>query len=205
MSNYPTPILDPRLTADMERVRSGSTQLFRVLGNHRSFINEDNADVVLTPPERHLYADLVNGEWHWVNGCEECNGRPRNTAKSYIECDAHNVCCTCGTPRAELKEAPWGCIDGWQCKPCADAEHEAEKAAALAAMPSDEDYDPWDYEGCDRIKCPYCNADIDSDDHYDAIENPRDITCYRCGNTFKLAGETHITWTMTKVDEGGAA
>lgn len=138
----PILINEPLLTPDMKRTRSGATQLFRKDYKDRQFTSEENADVVLRPPERHLFAELIGGQWCWVNGCAECNGKPRDWM-TYIECDKHDVCRTCKTPRSQLTESPWGGKHGWQCKPCAEIEHEAEKVEALAAMP--EEHDEIDY------------------------------------------------------------
>lgn len=202
MSEYPKPIGDDRLSAGMERVRSGRTQLFRAPCGSREFLSEKNADVVLQPPEPHIYADLINGVWTWVNGCAECNGKPRDWM-TYIECEKHDVCCSCGTPRSKLTEAPWGGKHGWQCKPCANAEHEAEKAAALAAMPDEEDYDEWDYRGTSEIKCPHCDYIVGSEDHYSAVENDEVIECPRCDNSFMLSGEMSITWATRRIEKDG--
>lgn len=87
----PILINEPLLTPDMKRTWSGATQLFRKDYKDRQFTSEENADVVLRPPEHHLFAELIGGQWCWVNGCAECNGKPRDWM-TYIECDKHDVC-----------------------------------------------------------------------------------------------------------------
>ena len=74
----------------------------------------------------------------------------------------------CGCSSADAIEQ-WGGSDGWTCKACHDAEHEREKAEALAAMP--EEHKPWHYEGKDEITCPYCAYEFsDSWEHANANE-----------------------------------
>lgn len=197
-------INDTRLTPEMERIRSGSTQLFREVNGSRNFTSHENADVILTPPEKNYYAELINGEWHWVNGCAECNGRPRSWA-SYIECDKHNVCRNCKASRDQITEAPWGGADGWQCKPCADKEHQEEKESALAAA-AEKEYDEWDYRHEDEVKCPYCNTTIeDSGDGelYQALDKEMEIECDVCDHTFLLEAESTVTWTMKRIARAG--
>jgi len=136
---------DPRLVGYTNRTRSGSEQVFYTGNDWRDFdryhadgggikrnvVMHDKPDTIrLKPPQSHYYAQLIDGEWWWVNGCAECNGRPRDWM-TYIECDQHNVCRTCHTPRAELKEAPWGGKNGWQCQSCADAGKTAQEFTAL--------------------------------------------------------------------------
>ena len=128
-----TLIENDKLTPKMERVRSGSTQLFRRKGLDNKFTEESNADVVLEPPRPELYAELIEGQWYWVNGCAECNGKPRDWM-TYVECEKHNVCRTCGVSRQQLKGAVMGGRNGWQCRPCHITEAEINKKAALQAV-----------------------------------------------------------------------
>jgi hypothetical protein len=74
---------------------------------------------------------------------------------AYVICDVHDVC---RTHRSKLTDTPWGGKDGWQCKPCADSEHKADKEAALSSMPDERD--EWDYQGLSEIKCPYCDYEF---------------------------------------------
>lgn len=174
-------IEDNRLTPDMEQVRNGDTQLFRKRRDiYPQFISAENADVVLIPPSRELYAELdeADGRWYWVSSCAECNGQPRGLA-SYRECDKHNVCRTCGVPRAELTETPWGGKTGWQCAPCARREHEERKTAALAAI-VEEDIDT-DYT--DEPTCPYCGHEAGSDDGF---EEGDELECDVCDGEFTI-------------------
>lgn len=188
-----TDLKDPRIQPDkVERTRSGARQEFR-LKNKRSF----DGDYYIDPPEEYLYLEKDGDGWKWVNGCAECNGKPRDWM-TYIECGKHNVCRTCGCPRAELKETPWGGKNGWQCKPCASAEHEAEKHTALEAMP--EEYDELDYWRESSIQCPYCNYQHeDTHEMHSAIENEETHECPRCDHKFLVIGEPEIKWTMKRI------
>lgn len=205
-------INDDRLKCYTQRTRSGSEQIFYTGNDSRDFeryknegggikpsvIMHDKPDTIrLTPPERHYYAELINGEWWWVNGCAECNGLPRDWM-TYIECDKHNVCRTCKTPRRDLKEAPWAGKNGWQCKPCADAQHEIDKQTALAAMP--EEYDEWDYQDLEEITCPYCAYEFsDSWESSDADEEIKE--CPRCDNQFKVTAVHSLTFNCYRIEE----
>lgn len=191
--NTPQTINDSRLTADMERIRSGPDQIFRKSGEGRS--SADN--IILQPPERHFYAELIDGVWCWVNGCAECNGQPRDWM-TYIECEKHNVCRDCQTPRSQLTEAPWGRKDGWQCKPCAAIEHEAEKATALAAMP--DEHDEMDYHFEDKPRCPYCDLqfEVESEEIDGMLNSEEDRQCDRCDHTFTIEAEMSITYSTNR-------
>lgn len=189
-------IENDKLTPEMERIRSGRTQLFRRKGLDSAFTSRENADVILEHENREMYAELIDGKWYWVNGCAECNGKPRDWG-TYIECDKHNVCRTCGCTRAELTEAPWGGKNGWQCKPCAEVEHKAEKEAALADMP--EEYNELNYWHEDNIKCPYCDCKFAEDhEHYDDDES--DLECPRCDNVFTVTANHSVTFTTARKD-----
>src|SRR5271168_4613785 len=104
MTNYLTPVLieDERLTPDLMRIRNGSHQVFYKSEN-RSF----ESDFVIEPPLKHVYAELTDGQWYWVNGCDECHGR-EGTWLTYIKCEKHDVCHQCKTSRKELKQSVWG-------------------------------------------------------------------------------------------------
>ena len=206
------PINDSRLKAYTNRTRSGSEQVFYTGSDSRDWDRyraeggtsnsnvkmHDKPDTIkIIPPENHWFAELVEGEWWWVNGCAECCGHERDWM-SYIECEKHNVCCTCGIPREELKETPWGGKHGWQCAPCARAEHEAEKKAALEAMP--DEYDPWDYRGLDDIKCPYCDYKFqDPWEHCEDSEEEHE--CPRCDNTFLVTAEPTVYFTCQRKED----
>ena len=101
----------------------------------------------------------------------------------------------------QTDRAPWGGKHGWQCKPCADAEHEAEKAAALAAMP--EEFDEWDYSGMSEIKCPYCDQVIDETDYLENMNDEQEIECPRCDHTFTLQGTVTVSWTTNRIAREG--
>lgn len=190
----PQPINDSRLTADMDRIRSGPTQLFYSHGDRRTPV------AAIEPDEKHYYAELIDGVWCWVNGCAECNGQPRDWM-TYIECDKHNVCRTCKTPRSQLKEAPWGGEHGWQCKPCADIEHEADKSAALAAMP--EEHDEMDYHFEDKPRCPYCDLEfeVDSEEIDGMLGIEKERECGRCDHIFTIEAEMSITYSTNRADD----
>ena len=204
-------INDDRLSDYKNRTRNGSEQIFYTGNDERDFDRyraeggnsrhgakmHDKPDTIrLKPPEKHYYAELISGEWWWLNGCAECNGQPRDWM-TYVECDKHNVCRTCKTPRSEIKGPAWGGKDGWQCEPCKDLQHETEKQAALAAMP--EEYDNWDFHGMDEITCPHCAYEF-SDSWEHADDSDEDHTCPRCDNAFTVTAVHSLTFDCSRIE-----
>lgn len=190
------PIADPRLSVDMKRVRSGRDQLFRKKDiNNRTFISKKNADVILVPNEKHLYAFLYQEEWLWVNGCCECNGEKRDWVNSYIECIIHDVCRSCKTPRSEVKTC-WAGKDGWQCDVCIDSEREQRKKHLLEKA---EKYNECDFSGLSKIKCPRCNDEFN--EYWELIDtnNDRDqeVDCPTCEAKFYVVVNTSISFDVT--------
>jgi hypothetical protein len=204
-------INDDRLSSYVKRMRSGITQVFHTGNDQRDFDRyrkegggskhnvtmHDKKDTIrLDPPEKHYFAELIDGEWWWINGCAECNGGPRDWM-TYIECTKHNVCRTCKTPRAEIKDVPWGGKHGWECKPCADSAHEEAKKEALQSV-ADKEYDEFDYLSNDEIICPYCDSKMCSDDFHES----NDVECEVCDNTFNVEVEHTASYTTKRKGEG---
>lgn len=204
---------DPRIAGYTNRTRSGSTQVFYTGNDERDWDRyrkegggrkhnvtmHDKPDTIrITPPEKHYYAELIEGEWWWVNGCEECNGRPRDCVKSYIECEKHDVCNHCGIERKKLDHAPWGKKDGWICQPCAQIAHDIEKEQALADMP--EHHDEWHYHDLHDITCPYCNYKFsDSWEYANADEEEQE--CPRCDNVFTVTAVQSLTFDCSRIEQ----
>jgi hypothetical protein len=175
-------INDKRLTPTMERVRSGRTQLFREINKEdRSFISSENCDVSLEHKNKEMFAELIDGQWYWINGCAECNGKPRG--RSYIECEKHDVCSCCGISRKEIKGTVWGGANGWTCKPCHEANQLKIRRKAFEELDGDEP----DCSYTDEIICPHCGSEICNEDIY---EN-QDLECYVCEG--KLSVEVEYT------------
>jgi len=185
---YPKLIDDPRLTPDLQRTRSGSRQEFRAK-DKRSF----EADFYIDPPERHIFAELIDGQWFWVNGCDVCNNK-KEMFGAYKRCLNHDVCCDCETPRHTIKTSVWGHQDGFQCKPCHQTEHDTNKAEALAKMG---EYNELDFSYNDKVTCPYCNQEFDQDEceFYDSEETE----CDRCGNKFLVTTNHEVTFTTKRI------
>lgn len=177
----------------MERVRSGRTQLFREKDpNERSFLNEDNAEVILKHENPAVYAFLEeDGKWYWKNGCSQCNGKHRSEY-CYLECDEHNVCRKCSIKRKDLKDIPWGGTDGWICKPCYDEEKSEERRLAFEKF-NRECHSEVDFMWCDEIKCPHCGSEVSDDD----IHESTNIDCCVCEGSFDVSVEYSKSYTMT--------
>lgn len=168
-------INDDRLTPTMDVLHSGPTQIFRERNNDdNSFISLRNADVVLKhPTNKSMRAELVDGEWYWVTKCQECLGLPRNTARSYIECDKHDRCSICSTNRKHIKGVVWGGVRGWTCKPCKEKEDELRRTNAFEALGGNEP----DCLNVDEIICAHCGSNIHDTEMYES----GNIDCYVCG------------------------
>lgn len=195
MSTEKILIQDERLTPELKRVRSGRKQAF-YLPTNRSLQTED-ADITLEPPEPHIYAELIDGQWYWLNGCAECNGEPRDWG-TYIECEEHNRCRTCGIKRAELTEAPWAGKNGWQCKPCADIEKRANRLRALEAAAAEE-FDEYDYMHNTNIKCPHCNHEYKPCTADGLPEGAHE--CDVCGGEYSIEPEPCVYYTTRLIGE----
>lgn len=191
------PIGDGRLKLGMNRIRNGSIQQF-------------GGEFNLHPPERHLYALEVNGVWMWVNGCARCN---QNDEKmSYVTCEDHDRCQRCNIQRKSASLIPprnehdigggvWGSRDdngawGWMCHSCHEEEEAQRKASALARIEENADYNEWDYFSEDEAKCPWCNAEICTEESYDA--DGEEDTCEECGHSFTLTANHSVTWTTKR-------
>lgn len=138
-----------------------------------------------------MYAERFDDGWYWVCGCNKCleNGEPY----SYIVCEEHDRCITCGTHRKELTEIPWGNRDGFQCKPCHTSEHEERKQEALQ-LAKENGHDEWDCYREDKIICPVCASVNSSDDIHESNE---DMQCYVCDSKFAVEVDYEIKYTTT--------
>jgi hypothetical protein len=181
------PLNDSRLTPELIRLRSGTTQVFRE--SHSKYENE----ILIEPPNRHHYAELIDGVWWWVNGCAECNGKPRDWM-TYIECEEHDVCRTCRAPRSQFKDSVWGGKCGWQCKPCHDYEHAIARRKALESV-AEKEYDDLDYKYNDEVVCPHCGTEWEPD-----CEIPEgEQVCEVCGGKYLCEPNYEITYNTTVI------
>lgn len=152
----------------------------------------DKPDTIrLTPPEKHYFAELIDGEWWWLNGCAECNGWERDSWGSYIECEKHDVCRTCSIPRAEITDTPWGGKQGWQCKPCANKEAAELKAERLEAF-AEADYSESHFWYNDKVICPHCASEYEP---HDPDEWNGTQVCEVCDNEFTVEVEYSVTYS----------
>lgn len=159
-----------------KRVRSGHTNIW----NDRSK-DPLKPETSLQPPETGLYAEKFEDGWYWVCGCNKC--LENDEKYSYITCDEHDRCISCGIHRKELTESPWGKLDGFQCKPCYVKEHEERKQEALRQA-KENNHDQWDCFREDKIICPRCASEYSADD----IHKPgtHALTCKVCDIEFEL-------------------
>lgn len=190
-----TKILIPEIPGEWtERTRSGHKCIWNDGGHGRPHRN-GHPYVELEAPEHGLYAELIDGAWYWVSGCNKCNGVEGKW--SYIVCDKHNVCVSCGDHRSTLTETPWACRDGFRCKPCQDRIDAAAKVEALAKV-AETDYDEWDYRAQDQCKCPHCATviHIETEDYGD-----KNMSCDTCGGDFSLTIEYSVSFTTEVIGE----
>jgi hypothetical protein len=179
-----TKILIPEIPKEWtNNIRSGHTNIWN--GNGAP-------EVRLEPPIEGLYAERFDDGWFWVCGCHKCleNGKPY----SYIVCYEHDRCVTCKTHRTELKETPWGRPDGFQCKPCAEKEHEEDKRKALEeAQERGHSEDDCYYTA--NIICPVCGSECSDDDMHEKSEH--EVTCDVCDTEFNVQVEYEARYTSS--------
>ncbi|MFJ8261427.1 hypothetical protein ACIQ4I_05635 [Rummeliibacillus sp. NPDC094406] len=169
----------------------------RIRSGHRNIWNEGSTntelpEISLNPPTKGLYAERFDDGWYWVCGCNKCleNGE----SWSYIVCDEHDRCITCGTHRKELTEIPWGHPDGFQCKPCHEREHEKRKQEALR-IAEENGHNEWDCFRESKIICPVCASECSSDDMYEDGEH--EMTCNVCDTEFVVEIDYEVKYTSS--------
>ncbi|VEB97369.1 Uncharacterised protein [Cedecea lapagei] len=190
-------INDTRLFPCIERVRSGFVQKFgkRIVQGGKCI---QECDFEITPPERSWYSKEIDGVWHWVEGCSHCNGNPKDW--DYVRCDKHDVCVDCGVDRDNAEKstsgAVWWCSGGWRCNDCQERINKKRLAEAESRIVPDDEYDEMDFWREDEARCPWCKAEISTDESYDAYQEEH--TCYECERHFKLTAEHSISWTTIR-------
>jgi hypothetical protein len=188
MSLKDTKIFIPEIPKEwQQRTRSGHTNIW-----NDSFHENGLPEVKLQPPVKGLYAERFEDGWYWVCGCHKC--LENNKPYSYIVCEEHDRCISCGTHRKELTETPWGHRDGFQCKPCRATEHEERKQEALRQA-KEKGHDKWDCFREREIICPVCASECSSDDMYEDGEH--DMTCYVCDTEFVVEIEVELLYTSS--------
>ncbi len=176
----------------MNRVRSGPTQIFREKNKEdREYIGDNNFDVSLKHENKQMFAELIEGEWYWVNGCAECNGEERGW-KTYIECEKHDRCSVCFINRKHISGAVWGSSKGWICRPCKAAEKLEIRRQAFEEFNKSE-HDDWDFTSNNEIICPHCGSEIGKD----GMHESQDIECHVCEGEIILEVEYTATYSTS--------
>jgi hypothetical protein len=205
-------INDDRIANYTKRSRSGRTQEFYTGTDARDFSRQHAdrkagvvnpkmhlcADTIhIQPPERHIYSELINGEWYWLNGCAECNGNPRDWM-TYIECEEHDVCSICQIHRTKLEDIPWGGKHGWKCKPCQQRLDDTAKWEALNKV-AETDYEEDDYLYNSNVICPHCATD---QGHESCDGEPSEkSTCDTCGGEFSVEVNYAVDYSTQVIGE----
>lgn len=186
-------INDERLTPTMERVRSGSMQLFRERNaNDRTFISINNCNVAIQHEIKSMYAELIDEKWYWVNGCAECNGKERDWM-TYIECEEHDRCRMCSIKKKNLKnKTVWGGKKGWICNDCHDAELLERRKAAFEKFNNDNLHES-DFYNTNKILCPHCGSQISNDD----VHESQELQCGVCDGEIYVEVEYTVSYSTT--------
>ena len=188
MSLKDTKIFIPEIPVEWtQRTRSGHTNIW-----NDSFYRSELPEVKLEPPIRGLYAEKFDDGWYWVCGCSKC--LKNNEKYSYIVCEEHDRCITCGTHRKELTEIPWGHPDGFQCKPCRKSKDEEQKSKALREA-RERGHSEEDCCYTSEIICPVCATECSSDDMREAEEY--EMTCDVCDTEFIVEIEYEVRFTSS--------
>jgi len=181
-----TKIFIPEIPKEWKhRTRSGNTNIW-----NDSFYKSELPEFKLEPPVKGLYAERFEDGWYWVCGCSKCLNN--NEKYSYIVCEEHNRCITCGTHRNELTETPWGTPDGFQCKPCNRKEHEDKKEEMLREA-RERDHSEYECWNTSEIICPVCASKCSSDDMNEPGEE--EMTCCVCDTEFIVEIEYEVNYT----------
>ncbi len=167
-----------------ERTHSGNSATWQPKG---ASWHDETKKFRLDAPIKGLKAEFIEGKWYWVCGCSKCLGT--NEKYCYWVCEKHDVCQSCGTYRKDLKDIPWGCSDGWVCKPCRDKEDWEEKIDRLTKFESNE-LDAWDFDDLDEARCPHCNT------AYNDIFEDAKMICDCCGGEFEIEVRAIPKYTM---------
>lgn len=193
------PINDPRLTPELSRVRSGADQVF-TLHDKKDWRNDKEICTLHGVSQSH-YAQLVNGVWHWVEGCDKCNGRTdRYACKRCVE---HDVCVSCHVLMAKASTsengAVWGHVGGWQCNDCHEKDRRAQLALAEVAIIERTQFGDTECYGEDKPTCPWCGHSYETDDSdYNACDDVRE--CDNCERTYKLTACHEVTFNSERVE-----
>lgn len=169
----------------MQRTRSGHTNIW-------NYNSSDLPEIKLDPPMQGLYAERFEEGWYWVCGCNKC--LQNNEKYSYITCEEHDRCTSCGTHRKELTEAPWGHPYGFQCKICNENEKKERKEEALQKAKERRHSE----DSCRRtneIICPVCASRCSSDDIYE--QGDHELDCCVCDTHFTVEVEYDVKYTST--------
>lgn len=173
-------INDSRLTQTMSRVRSGKANIFT---------EKDGVEIRLIPDRKELYAELIEGQWYWINGCDKCNGTIENYC--YIRCEEHDRCISCGKKRSQIKEVPWGHPEGFICKPCAERERLNQLESAINKLNGEEP----DTHYQSKIICPHCGTKLSNDD----VSNDEILECHLCLNKLHVEIDYSPYYTTSKI------
>ena len=168
-----------------QRTRSGDTNIW-----NDSFCKNGLPEIRLEPPIIGLYAESFGDGWYWVCGCSKCLNN--NEKYSYIVCEEHDRCITCGTHRNKLTEIPWGNPDGFQCKPCNKKEREEQRTTAIE-LAREEGLSEDDCCYTDEVICPVCFTENSSDDIDEDRES--EYTCCVCDADFIVSVEYEPKYT----------
>ena len=181
----------PEIPAEWtRRTRSGNTNVW-----NDSFFQNGLPKVELEPPIKGLYAERFEDGWYWVCGCVRCLDSKDWT---YINCDEHDTCITCGTHRRNIKGTVWGHPKSFECDVCKQKEKQQKKEAALARA-RELNLNEWDHYREDKIICPVCFSENSNDDMHESGEH--DIECSICDTEFIVDIEYDPKYT-SRLKEG---
>lgn len=145
----------------------------------------------LKNPVRGLKAELIDGAWYWVAGCQVCVGQP-NSWMNYHCCEEHNVCSGCGVHHKQASRAPGihnavhGHPDGWRCHDCYVRDR---VQTAMAALEKAARSAP-DTDCTDEVVCPHCGTGYQPDGNPPEGEE----TCGTCGGKYDISFDISVTY-----------
>ncbi len=170
-----------------QRTRSGNTNIW-----NDPFYKNGLPEVKIEPPIVGLYAERFEDGWYWVCGCNKCLGN--GELYCYVVCEEHDRCITCGIPRKELTETPWGKPDGIQCRSCHAKEREEQKENALQSA-RERGHSEDDCSYTSEVLCPVCGSENSNDDMH--TTNEHEVQCDVCDTEFIVNVEYEVRYTST--------
>jgi hypothetical protein len=179
----------------VETCMSGKNQLFRLqIKGDRTFISEDNANLILEIPANEFRATLHDGIWYWKNVCPTCCGEKIHHWWLPV-CHKHDICVECKIHYDQVKTRNYNKAGGWICTECKEKQRSAVRVAALKEAKRKE-LDESDCQDTSKVTCPFCFHEMEHEMD-SSSQNGFQEECSRCGGEFDVEVEFAVSFTSS--------